>query len=186
MKINKIILIVIITIISCNFAFATSEKENNSKDDLIPAKITKEYRKMTLDLMQVLGFYEGYDMVTNNITTRLVMYDPNIDKSFSDSIRNTSNNSAYLDSLVNIYSRYFSLNDLKVLHKYFFSSTFRKAEIVGMKIQNEVDAVLNQIDLDRKAEIKNMYLKTGRKVPEFLEPKKPESIDEPIQNGEKK
>lgn len=184
MKNKKILMILLILIISNNLVLALAKKEKTSEGDKVPATITKEYRNMTLELMKILDYYDGYQMVNGKITSRLRLYDPNMDKSFSDAINKSADNSAYLDSLVSIYSRYFSLNDLKVLHKYFFSPTFKKAEILGMKIQNEVYDVLDQIETNRKEEIKNMYLKAGRKLPEFLETQQPDNENKDMQSDE--
>lgn len=169
---NIYIFTIILSFIFLSFTLSAVGKpkaKTNENADICPAIITPEYKKLTLELMKILDYEQGYDMMFNSIITKIQMYEPDIKQDMLKKLQTeTYNDQAYKDSLVVIYSKYFSLNDVKFLHKYFTSSTFKKANIFGMKVQDEVEVLLNDLTGAQKKIIADKIKSSGYAVPQFL------------------
>ncbi len=168
MKKIHILLLLLLSVAMTFNSEGASKKSKAATGDTCPAEITAEYKKLTLDLMKILGYAEGYQVVNNGIIQRLQMYNPKISDEFVEKLNKDIDNSDFLESIVKIYSQYFSLNDVKALHKYFTSNTFHKANKYGVKVQNEIDDMLGIYHKRRTEEIKEQIKNAGYEMPQFL------------------
>lgn len=166
-------------------AESQSKKEQSNKDDdKIPATITAEYRQKTLDLMKEFSYYDGYEMIVATLNRRYSSHNKDIPANFVDSVLNTkANNDAYLNALVELYAKEFSLNEVRQLHAYFTSDVFRKANMGAMAFQANVDAILEKILTEKETELIDKMKKAGYKVIEPIRVKMDVEPDEIEKNN---
>lgn len=147
----------------------SSKKKSDNDDDKIPAPITAEYRKKTLDLMKEFSYYDGYDIVISNLARRYTLYNTGMPSNFVDSLfDNTAQRDEYLNALVELYSNEFSMNEVRQLHAYFTSDLFRKANMGATAFQDKVEFLMQKIYEQKETELKEKMKDAGYEMPKII------------------
>ncbi len=147
----------------------SNKKKGNKDDDKIPATITAEYKQKTLDLMKEFSYYDGYDMIISTLAGRYNLYRSGMPDNFVDSLfRTPAQRDEYLNALVELYSKEFSLNEVRKLHEYFTSDLFRKANMGATAFQGKIDELMSKMFTKKEEELKAKMKEAGYEMPKII------------------
>lgn len=139
-------------------------------------EVTDEYRDYAKKIFKIFNYQGDFEMIFKNVSARVRRYEPDVPEKFFTNIEDGMDPQPFVEAQIQLYAEVFSLEDLKKMHEFYSSKTFKKYQIVGEGLMMKLSAINDDYYAKILKVVYDKMSEAKYKIPEFLERAEEERI----------
>lgn len=132
-------------------------------------EVTDEYRDYAKKIFKIFNYQGDFEMIFKNVSARIMRYEPDIPEKFFTNIEAEMDPTPFVEAQIQLYAEVLSLEDLKIMHEFYSSKTFKKYNMVGQGLLMKLSAINDEYYARILKVVYDKMLEAKYKIPEFLE-----------------